>query len=210
MNIEKWLKLILIVVILAMILFLLSGKNVYDSSIKYSSNHIENNINKKKDENKKDENKKNDIHIDELHNNESKMNKNTKDKIAKCMSCNSNSSGSNRCKSTGPLLPVMDPRFNMREMCKQSVLLEDHLFQKEKRCHDCIIKHFLTIEGLAEEAITLDKEHKYPELNDIPPKVRKIAKKYIDNYKDPKQPAIIAQELRELRKNMMQECFDAF
>ncbi len=202
MNIEKWLKLILIVVIFAMILFLLSGKGLYDSSKIENRNHTSN--------------QKNDIHIDELHNNESKMDKKTKDKMAMCMSCNSNSNdsngsnGSNRCKSTGPLLPVMDPRFNMREICKQSVLLEDHLFQKEKRCHDCIIKHFLTIEGLAEEAITLDKEHKYPELNDIPPKVRKIAKKYIDNYKDPKQPAIIAQELREIRKNMMQDCFDAF
>lgn len=202
MNIEKWLKLILIVVIFAMILFLLSGKGLYDSSKIENRNHSSN--------------QKNDIHIDELHNNESKMDKKTKDKMAMCMSCNSNSNdsngsnGSNRCKSTGPLLPVMDPRFNMREICKQSVLLEDHLFQKEKRCHDCIIKHFLTIEGLAEEAITLDKEHKYPELNDIPPKVRKIAKKYIDNYKDPKQPAIIAQELREIRKNMMQDCFDAF
>ncbi len=204
MNIEKWLKLILIVVILAMILFLFSGKNA--SELKQISlvNSIVNHT--QKDENKKSEMKnehKND-------HNESKMDKSTKDKISKCMSCNSNSSGSNRCKSTGPLLPVMDPRFNMREMCKQSVLLEDHLFQKEKRCHDCIIKHFLTIEGLAEEAITLDKEHKYPELNDIPPKVRKIAKKYIDNYKDPKQPSVIAQELRELRKNMMQDCFDAF
>jgi hypothetical protein len=202
MNIEKCLKLILIIVILAMILFLLSGKSVSDSIITHTTTipkTIPTTIPKK-----------NDTHIDELHNNESKIDKSVKDKISKCMSCNSNSSGSNRCKSTGPLLPVMDPRFNMREICKQSVLLEDHLFQKEKRCHDCIIKHFLTIEGLAEEAITLDKEHKYPELNDIPPKVRKIAKKYIDNYKDPKQPAIIAQELREIRKNMMQECFDAF
>jgi hypothetical protein len=71
------------------------------------------------------------------------------------------------CKSCDSLLPVLDPRFNMREICKQSVLLEDHLFQKEKRCHDCIIKHFLTIEGLAEEAVTLDKEHKYNELIDL-------------------------------------------
>jgi hypothetical protein len=58
--------------------------------------------------------------------------------------------GGEGCKSCDSLLPVLDPRFNMREICKQSVLLEDHLFQKEKRCHDCICKHFLTIEALAE------------------------------------------------------------
>lgn len=203
MNIEKCLKLILIIVIFAMILFLFSSStNGNQTEIKTEHPKLMNQ--------KPSENKKTNSHIDELHNDESKIDKKTKDKISKCMSCTSTQAGSNRCKSTGPLLPVMDPRFNMREICKQSVLLEDHLFQKEKRCHDCIIKHFLTIEGLAEEAITLDKEHKYPELNDIPPKVRKIEKKYIDNYKDPKQPAIIAQELREIRKNMMQDCFDAF
>jgi hypothetical protein len=114
------------------------------------------------------------------------------------------------CKSCSSLLPVLEPRFNMREICKQSILLEDHLFQKEKRCHDCICKHFLTIEGLAEEAITLDKEHKHPDLIDLPQKIRVIEKNYIKNHTDPKQPAITGQELREIRKGYMQQCFDAF
>ena len=207
MNIEKWLKLILIIVILAMILFLFSSStNGNQTEIKTEKLHKL----KNQKTNHIDEHHIDDHHIDELHNDESKISKDVKNKISKCMSCTSTQAGSNRCKSTGPLLPVMEPRFNMREICKQSVLLEDHLFQKEKRCHDCIIKHFLTIEGLSEEAITLDKELKYPELNEIPPKIRKIEKKYIDNYKDPKQPSIIAQELREIRKNMMQDCFDAF
>ena len=55
------------------------------------------------------------------------------------------------------LLPVMRPSQNMREMIKQMIMLEDHLFQKCKRCPDCIRKHFLTIEGLAEECATLCK-----------------------------------------------------
>ena len=128
----------------------------------------------------------------------------------KCIKNGVCGAGGEGCKSCDSLLPVLDPRFNMREICKQSVLLEDHLFQKEKRCHDCIIKHFLTIEGLAEEAITLDKEHKYPELIDLPQKIRVIEQKYIKNHTDPKQPAITAQELREIRKGYMQKCFDAF
>lgn len=53
------------------------------------------------------------------------------------------------------LLPVMRPAQNMREIVKQMILLEDHLFQQCKRCPDCIRKHFLTIEGLAEECGTL-------------------------------------------------------
>jgi hypothetical protein len=100
--------------------------------------------------------------------------------------------------------------YNMREICKQSILLEDHLFQKEKRCHDCICKHFLTIEALAEEAITLDKDQKHPEINILPTKVRVITKKYIDNHTNDNQPPLTAQELREIRKSLMQKCFKYF
>ena len=59
------------------------------------------------------------------------------------------------------LLPVLDPKFNMRESAKQIVLLEDHLSHYRKRCLDCIHKHCLFIEGLLEEAITLDKKGEY-------------------------------------------------
>jgi hypothetical protein len=51
--------------------------------------------------------------------------------------------------------PLMDPGYNLREVAKQLVLLEDHLFQEAKRCPDCIRKHFLTVEALLEEAVTL-------------------------------------------------------
>ena len=135
---------------------------------------------------------------------------------SQCLSGNSNSnskscgSSEDGCKSCTDLLPVMDPMYNMREMCKQIILLEDHLFQKEKRCHDCICKHFLTIEALAEEAITLDKSHKYPELEEIPTKVRAITKKYISNHNDSSQHAVTGQDLRELRKGLMQKCFKHF
>jgi hypothetical protein len=136
--------------------------------------------------------------------------KSASEKISQCNSKCSGSGDSATCKSCTDLLPVLDPMYNMREICKQLILLEDHLFQKEKRCHDCICKHFLTIEALAEEAITLDKHQKYTELNDIPTKVRKITKKYIMNHKDTSQHAITAQELRELRKSMMQKSFNYF
>lgn len=53
------------------------------------------------------------------------------------------------------LLPVMDPRFNMREVAKQLLLLEDHLTQPRRRCNDCIRKHFAMAEALCEEAMTL-------------------------------------------------------
>lgn len=105
------------------------------------------------------------------------------------------------------LLPVLDPCFNMREICKQCILLEDHLFQTEKRCTDCIKKHFLTLEGLSEEAITLDKENKYHFSKlELPEKIRKLERDFL-NDTDPER---IAQELRQIRKPLMNKYFDRF
>lgn len=105
------------------------------------------------------------------------------------------------------LLPVLDPCFNMREICKQCILLEDHCFQVEKRCTDCIKKHFLTLEGLSEEAITLDKENKYHFAKlGLPQKIRRLARDFLDG----RDPELIAQELRQMRKPLMNKYFDRF
>lgn len=55
-------------------------------------------------------------------------------------------------------LSLTDPRFNIREIVKQMLLLEDHLAHPNKKCNDCILKHFMTIEAYAEEAASLDVE----------------------------------------------------
>ena len=105
------------------------------------------------------------------------------------------------------LLPVMDCRFNMREMCKQSILLEDHLSHDEKRCLDCCMKHFLFLEGLCEEAITLDTEQKYKqELQDLCKEIRKLQHQFST---DPSHNAHhCSQELRKIRKKFQPRVFD--
>lgn len=105
------------------------------------------------------------------------------------------------------LLPVLDCRFNMREICKQCILLEDHLSHDSKRCHDCCIKHFLALEGLSEEAITLDKQGSFSQsLHGIPEKIRYIQRLW---YTDPDGNSHEAsQMLREIRKQFMQNTFD--
>lgn len=127
-------------------------------------------------------------------------------------SCGTGGSSEGGCSSCGTpgssaqLLPVMDPLFNMREICKQSILLEDHLFQKKKRCRDCCIKHQLTIEALAEEAITLDRDGKCEDLYYLPDKIRELQKDFVNG----REPGEIAHEYRKLRKSLMQRCFNNF
>ena len=128
--------------------------------------------------------------------------------------CGSLSSATQKCSDChGPdghtLLPVLEPMFNMREMCKQIILLEDHLFQTRKRCEDCICKHFLTIEALAEEALTLDKHKKHINyLQDLPDRIREIQHVYLE-LEDKNDVHEVAQALREIRKEMMTKSFKA-
>jgi len=53
------------------------------------------------------------------------------------------------------MLPIMKPEHNLREICKELTLLEDHLNHQSKQCPDCITKHFLKLEALAEEGLSL-------------------------------------------------------
>lgn len=99
------------------------------------------------------------------------------------------------------MLPIFDYKHNLREISKQIILLEDHISHPEKRCNDCITKHFLSIEGLADEAITLCKEYnKY--LTNLPNRIRNIQKLYLSgNLKE----TLIT--LRSLRKEFMTSVF---
>lgn len=54
--------------------------------------------------------------------------------------------------SCGAIDPVSDPAYNMENVIKQSILLEEHLAEENKYCKDCVAKHFLHIIGLLEEA----------------------------------------------------------
>ncbi len=110
------------------------------------------------------------------------------------------------------LLPIMSPLYNLREICKQVALLEEHLNQPRKRCPDCIRKHFLTIEALFEEAISLDKENKYGEhLDGKAQDMRDLQGAWLDS-KDTDQAhevyLMIAQALRQVRKGFAPICFD--
>ncbi len=118
-----------------------------------------------------------------------------------CTSCSAGGESEEGVK----LLPVMDPLFNMREICKQCILLEDHLNSPDRRCSDCINKHSLTIEALAEEAVGLDSDRKLNFLPDLVKKCRNLQKEC--NRKDLDKRSV-AQKYRHIRKALMPLCHD--
>lgn len=106
------------------------------------------------------------------------------------------------------LLPIMSPLYNLREICKQMSLLEDHLNNVRKRCPDCIRKHFLTIEALFEEAVSLDKDFKYADLLDGKAQdIRDLQGSWLDDDSN-ENYLLLAQTLRAIRKEFAPLCFD--
>lgn len=99
---------------------------------------------------------------------------------------------------------MLRPSQNMRDIIKQLALLEDHLFQPQKRCKDCIRKHFLTIEALAEECATLCKPDTIlPESRTIAKKVRILHHAWEMRPKDASLAERTASALRKIRKQLM-------
>ena len=125
-------------------------------------------------------------------------------------SCLPDSDGVKNICGGGKLFPIMDPRFNLRETAKNMILLEDHLFHMGKRCHDCILKHCLTIEGVLEEGITLDIKGEYIKTlenssNDFRKIFKRIAKKIKDTSTLTNDDCFeIAQNIRKIRKPLCQ------
>ena len=103
--------------------------------------------------------------------------------------------------------PVSDPMYNMREIAKQSILLEEHLVEKNKYCRDCIIKHFLHIIGLSEEAQMLagNRINNYPLLEDSAKFYRTNMDNWLENSNINKEKSNleIATVLREFRKDII-------
>jgi len=104
------------------------------------------------------------------------------------------------------LLALTDPRFNMREICKQMLLLEDHLLHQNKVCPDCIRKHLLTIESLAEEATSLNNPILVPPL--LIENLAGLARAWLVQFTDKVEHKDIADNVRRIRKSLVSMYFD--
>lgn len=107
------------------------------------------------------------------------------------------------------LFPILDPKFNMRETSKQCLLLEDHLNNKKKRCFDCIRKHFLTVDGFLEEAVSLEKDNKEREYyRNLYLEWIKLQKQYSKNPLNSDNLDDISKKIRIFRKPLIEKYFD--
>jgi hypothetical protein len=125
--------------------------------------------------------------------------------IAQNKTKNKSSYGSCNSKTCGALDPVSNPAYNMQQIVKQSILLEEHITNKNKRCRDCITKHFLHIIGLAEEAqmLATNKTSKYPLINESVELYNQLFNKWIKNKDDEITNLNITDELRIHRKKLI-------
>jgi hypothetical protein len=103
-------------------------------------------------------------------------------------------------------IDVHAPQFNLREIAKNMILLEDHLTHNYKYCPDCIRKHFLTIEALADEAITLNPTDKdmFDKITALLITIRTWETMFSHNV----SPLVIASQIRVVRKALVPKVFD--
>ena len=100
----------------------------------------------------------------------------------------------------GKILPVSNPAFNVREIAKQMILLEDHLIVADKRCPDCIGKHLLAIEALADEAACLDSKKS---LGKLPRQLATLSRQAQKQLLSGADPCKVAQDIRAQRKKLL-------
>lgn len=121
--------------------------------------------------------------------------------------------GGGTCSSKCAALdPVSDPAYNMQQVVKQSILLEEHLTQERKRCKDCQLKHLLHIQGLVEEAVMLagDRTKNYPLLDESTGFYSNMLKLWMDSGRDDAGVQLsIATQLRDWRKKLAQSYYVA-
>ena len=121
--------------------------------------------------------------------------------IGYVFSLTKNKSKCNKCDKIG----LTHPLFNLRELCKQFILLEDHFSNKNKQCSDCIRKHLLFANALIDEAKSLDTNEQYSkQLDTLSEQMYKLQIDYINGLR----PQTICANIRKIRKPLVASCFN--
>lgn len=104
---------------------------------------------------------------------------------------------------------VNEPAYNMQNVVKQSILLEEHLAEKNKYCKGCICKHFNHIIGLLEEGVWLAEKNinKYPFLEESPSFYQKTFDKWLANKDNDTTRLEVLSLVRERRRQLIDVYF---
>ena len=126
-------------------------------------------------------------------------------KVSKFTMSNSELKGHQCTTTCANIDPVSEPEYNMKEIAKQSILLEEHLTQKNKRCRDCISKHFLHIMALQSEAIWLagDKVSGYPLLEETTGVYSSLFDEWLNDQNNEETILEVSGKLRDMRKKIV-------
>lgn len=113
--------------------------------------------------------------------------------------------GPAKCSPTtcGALAPVNDPKFNVQEVIKNTVLIEQHLAEKTKYCKECLVKHFLLSIGLLEEAMWMACGKKYPLLEESVGMYQAVFDNWRANMDDAQARLVALRKLRDWRQKMV-------
>ena len=113
------------------------------------------------------------------------------------------SGGSCSATSCGAIDPVNDPDYNMREVIKNTVLIEQHLSEPNKYCRQCIVKHFLISIALLEEAEWMAgaKRDAFPMLGDSLPFYRGAFDEWFAHTEDVGVRMAVLEKLRSWRRD---------
>jgi len=103
----------------------------------------------------------------------------------------------------GERFNVHDPEFNFREIAKQLTLLEEHLCHPGKMCPDCVRKHLLTVEALAEEAVALMTADAPESKRQTSSALSELAKRWAERFNDGESLERIGEEVRQVRKRLV-------
>lgn len=101
--------------------------------------------------------------------------------------------------------PINSAEFNIREIAKQMLLLEDHLSDDDKYCEDCILKHLMSVEALGEEAIAMEPRGQYSANCKF---LSSKARDWIVRFGDGADKRDLSQEIRKIRKQLVALTFD--
>lgn len=109
------------------------------------------------------------------------------------------------CNKNGNLDPVNDPDYNVKEVIKNTLLIEQHLAEDQKYCKECIVKHFLISIAYLEEAIWMACKNcdKYPNLKESLTFYNQLFETWRKQMDDQQTRLNTLQELRTWRQQMI-------